>query len=83
MDQLAKLRDDMDREHLEQVLRSQGYDQIQQRVQGVLVAEIEKCATQDLDPVETAKQRGVIAGLRLALALPTQMLSEYRAKPRQ
>lgn len=82
MERLAALRDGMDREHMEQVLQSQGYALIKQRLQGVLTGELEALA-RDLSPEDTAKKRGLIAGLRLALSLPQQMLGEYRVKPGQ
>lgn len=79
MEQLAKLRDDVDREHLEEVLRSAGYGIYKQRLLGVIVAEMDKLCT-DLDPAQTAKKRGLIEGLKLAVTLPEAMLSEYKAK---
>lgn len=77
--QLPALRDDMDREHLEQVLLSAGYAFVTARIQAVIEQQKELLLT-DLDAAKTAEVRGVVRGLRLALASPGQMLQEYKAK---
>ncbi len=73
---MAALRDDVDREHLQEVLDSNGYRILTAHITDT----IEQQRThleQPADEARTAFTRGQIAGLRLALKIPDMLLQQY------
>lgn len=77
------LRDDVDREHLRECTDSSGYQILMAHTEAT-IQQLRDKLEQDASPEDTAKIRGQIAGLRLALKLPKMLFEAYateRKKP--
>jgi hypothetical protein len=75
---IPEIEDGIDLDHVIDLVTTQGYSLLVARVLAVIEQQREKLE-QDLPPDETAKVRGMIAGLRMSLDAPKQMRREYEA----
>jgi hypothetical protein len=71
--------DPIDREHLEQVLASRGYQLIQTRMKEAAASKL-RALRLDSDHYETGKLRGFLEGMQAALAIPEVLLQESTPK---
>jgi hypothetical protein len=72
---MAEILDSGDKDDLEELLLSPGYALVRKRIEGT-VADMSNELAADLDLVATAKLRGKIAGLKLALSVPQILIGE-------
>lgn len=75
----AKLRDAIDREHLEQMLQTRGYAILRARMKAAFDGQLEELR-KDLSPEMTAKARGVLNGIQLCHNLPNILCKEFDEK---
>jgi hypothetical protein len=75
---IPEIMDGIDLDHVIDLATSPGYSLVAVRLHAVIEQQREKLE-QDLTLEETAKVRGMITGLKLALDMPRQMRQEYEA----
>ena len=76
---MSGVRDNMDREHLEQTMRSRGYEMIRMRIQQMAEAKLRDLRVGK--GVDTDNRgRGFLDALDGVLALPNILLEEFKTK---
>ena len=71
--------DRVDADQIEQTLASAGWQFIRQRIERTVAVKVDEVLA-PLDPVKTAHVRGVIEGLKVALAVPEILKAEASKK---
>jgi hypothetical protein len=74
--------DGVDREHLEQTLRTRGWQIIHKRLVEMLGRESDRCHCAD-DDVQVRRAQGAVAAIREVLALPAGILREINERQRR
>lgn len=74
--------DGVDREHLEQTLRTRGWQIIERRLVAMLQRESGRCESTD-DELSIRRAQGAVAAVREVLALPAGILREINERQRR